>query len=58
MGVDAERNGHEVVFTLLEAERAVPDLLRGLLNAGIDVYESRIVPPTLEDLFVEVVTRR
>lgn len=58
LGVEAERNGHEVIFTLLEAERAVPDILRGLLSSGVDVYESRIVPPTLEDLFVEVVTRR
>jgi ABC-2 type transport system ATP-binding protein len=42
---------------LLEPEGEMPDVLRRLLAAGVDVYECRIVPPTLEDLFVEVVTR-
>jgi ABC-2 type transport system ATP-binding protein len=41
-----------------EPDRHMPDVLRGLLGEGLDVYECRLVPPTLEDLFVEVVTRQ
>ena len=42
---------------LEEPDRAIPDILRALLGNGIDVYECRPVTPTLEDLFVDVVTR-
>jgi ABC-2 type transport system ATP-binding protein len=40
-----------------DPQENVPDVLRRLLGRGLDVYDCRIVPPTLEDLFVEVVTR-
>lgn len=36
------------------AERAAPDLLRALLAAGIDVHGCRLVRPSLEDLFLDV----
>jgi ABC-2 type transport system ATP-binding protein len=42
---------------LPEPEGEMPDVLRQLLAAGVDVYECRIVPPSLEDLFVDLVTR-
>lgn len=38
-------------------EESVPNVLRRLLSSGIDVYECRVVQPSLEDLFVDVVTR-
>jgi ABC-2 type transport system ATP-binding protein len=41
-----------------DPDATIPGLLRDVLNAGIDVYECRIVHPTLEDLFVKVVTRQ
>ena len=44
-----------VAVTLPEPEREVPALLRALLGAGLDVYETRIVKPTLEDLFLRIV---
>jgi ABC-2 type transport system ATP-binding protein len=50
-------NEHGVWLSLDHARDSIPDLLRGLLAQGVDVYECRLVPPTLEDLFVEVVTR-
>jgi ABC-type multidrug transport system ATPase subunit len=46
------------LYHVPEPDRNMPDVLRGLLSAGLDVYECRLVPPTLEDLFVEVVTRQ
>ncbi len=38
-------------------ERGAPELLRTLLGDGIDVFECRIVRPTLEDLFHHYVER-
>jgi ABC-2 type transport system ATP-binding protein len=46
-----------VWLSLAQPERDAPDVLRGLLGAGIDVYEWHVVAPSLEDLFVDVVTR-
>jgi ABC-2 type transport system ATP-binding protein len=45
----------EVRAVLPDAENAVPGLLRALLAEGVDVIECRIVRPTLEDLFFQVV---
>jgi ABC-2 type transport system ATP-binding protein len=45
-----------VAVTLPEPEREVPALLRALLGTGLDVFETRIAKPTLEDLFLRVVT--
>jgi ABC-2 type transport system ATP-binding protein len=39
-------------------ESSTPDVLRHLLGVGLDIYDCRIVPPSLEDLFVDVVTHR
>ncbi len=47
----------EVLISLpadASAERAAPDLLRALLAAGIDVHSCRLVRPSLEDLFLDV----
>ena len=57
LSLPSTRNEHGVWLSLDRAQESIPDLLRGLLGQGIDVYECRLVPPTLEDLFVEVVTR-
>lgn len=57
LGLPATLNERGVWLTVPEPEQAMPGILRGLLGAGIDVYESRLVPATLEDLFVAVVTR-
>jgi ABC-2 type transport system ATP-binding protein len=50
-------NEFGVWLSLDDPEKTAPDVLRTLLGAGIDVYECRIVSPSLEDLFVDVVTR-
>lgn len=57
LSLPSSRNEHGVWVSLERAQESIPDLLRGLLGQGIDIYECRLVPPTLEDLFVEVVTR-
>jgi hypothetical protein len=57
LGLEWHRNEKGIWLQLHEPERAMPDLLRKLLNDGLDVYECRLVPATLEDLFVDVVTR-
>ena len=55
--LDWSPNGAGVWLHLDEPTQAMPQVLRCLLEGGIDVYECRLVPPTLEDLFVDVVTR-
>ncbi len=57
LSLSSTRNEHGVWVSLDRAQESIPNVLRGLLGQGIDVYECRVVPPTLEDLFVEVVTR-
>ena len=57
LSLAASPNEHGVWVNLEQARESIPDLLRGLLAQGVDVYECRLVPPTLEDVFVEVVTR-
>jgi ABC-2 type transport system ATP-binding protein len=54
-GIAGTVEGSAVWFRAEEPRRLIPGLLRGLLQDGLDVYESRIVEPTLEDLFLEVV---
>jgi ABC-2 type transport system ATP-binding protein len=44
-----------VELSLPGAEQATPDLLRQLLESGLNVYECRILRPTLEDLFLQIV---
>lgn len=44
-----------VEVSLPDAERAVPGLLRDLLQAGLSICECRIVRPSLEDLFLDIV---
>ena len=58
LGWRAEANGAGVTVAMSAPEETVPNVLRGLLERGLDLYECRIDPPTLEDLFVEVVTTR
>jgi ABC-2 type transport system ATP-binding protein len=55
VGIRGTVEGREVWFAVPDPRTSVPPLLRALLGAGLDVYESRIVEPTLEDLFLEVV---
>ena len=45
------------VIAFIDAQAEAPALLRGLLNDGIDVYECRPLPATLEELFLEAVAR-
>ena len=45
------------VIVPLDAERDAPDLLRGLLAEGIDVYACVPLRATLEDVFLERIGR-
>jgi ABC-2 type transport system ATP-binding protein len=45
------------VIALIDAQSEAPALLRALLSDGIDVYECRPLPATLEELFLEAVAR-
>jgi ABC-2 type transport system ATP-binding protein len=47
----------DAVIAFIDAQAEAPALLRGLLNDGIDVYECRPLPATLEELFLEAVAR-
>ncbi|GAC1325626.1 MAG: ABC transporter ATP-binding protein [Chloroflexota bacterium] len=57
MSIPWSPNDAGVWLHLGDPERAVPDVLRQMLAGGFDVYECRLVSPSLEDLFVDVVTR-
>ena len=50
---DGENGG--VLVPVVEPEATAPDLLRGLLDEGLDVYECRPVQATLEELFLDAV---
>ena len=45
------------VIAFIDAQAEAPALLRDLLSSGIDVYECRPLPATLEELFLEAVGR-
>jgi ABC-2 type transport system ATP-binding protein len=45
------------VIGSIDAQAEAPALLRALLSDGIDVYECRPLPATLEELFLEAVAR-
>jgi ABC-2 type transport system ATP-binding protein len=45
------------VIAFIDAQSEAPALLRALLSDGIDVYECRPLPATLEELFLEAVGR-
>jgi ABC-2 type transport system ATP-binding protein len=57
LGHTTEIDDGEVRVTIANAEHAAPKLLRALLDEGIDVYECRIVKPSLEELFLQVIER-
>jgi ABC-2 type transport system ATP-binding protein len=57
MAVQWTDNETGVWLHVPEPDKTMPDVLRMLLGAGIDVFECRVMHPTLEDLFVDVVTR-
>ena len=57
LGIPWSPNDRGIWLQPAEPHRDMPQVLRRLLNDGIDVYECKLVPPTLEDLFVDVVTR-
>jgi ABC-2 type transport system ATP-binding protein len=57
LGFEWHPNELGIWMHLDEPLRDIPDVLRRLLADGLDVYECRLVPPSLEDLFVDVVTR-
>jgi ABC-type multidrug transport system ATPase subunit len=54
-GCQSVREEDAVRVHVEEPEARVPELLRGLLAEGVDVYECRLVKPSLEDLFLDVV---
>jgi ABC-2 type transport system ATP-binding protein len=50
-----EPEGRGVLVALDHAPAHVPDLLRGLLADGVDVFACQPLQPTLESLFLDVV---
>ncbi|QRN98611.1 ABC transporter ATP-binding protein [Archangium violaceum] len=54
-GISPTREEDAVRVHVADAVARAPELLRGLLAEGMDVYECRVVTPSLEDLFLEVV---
>jgi ABC-2 type transport system ATP-binding protein len=56
-GLDAggDEDEHSVLLAVDEPETQVPDLLRGLLEDGVDVFECHLERATLESLFLDLV---
>jgi ABC-type multidrug transport system ATPase subunit len=57
-GFEARKDGVGVELTMADPEVVLPDLLRRLLGQGLDIYEARIIEPSLEEIFLAVVTDR
>ena len=54
-GLSPTREADAVHVHVADAAAQAPGLLRHLLGAGLDVYECRVVMPSLEELFLDVV---
>ncbi len=54
-GCESVREEDAVRVHVEDPEAQAPELLRGLLAEGIDVFECRLVMPSLEELFLDVV---
>ncbi|MBK7152777.1 MAG: YhfC family intramembrane metalloprotease [Sandaracinaceae bacterium] len=54
-GWSCTREGAAWVVPAPHPEADAPRVLRALLEAGVDVLECRVVRPTLEDLFLDIV---
>ena len=55
LGRAPQREGDAVRVAVADAAREAPELLRRLLGAGLDVYECRVVTPSLEELFLHII---
>jgi len=55
LGTAGRREEDEVLIPAPEPTTQAPELLRQLLAVGVDVYECRIVTPSLEQLFLDIV---
>jgi ABC-2 type transport system ATP-binding protein len=55
LGTSGRREGDLVLVPAPEPTTQAPELLRRLLAAGLDVYECRVVTPSLEQLFLDIV---
>jgi ABC-2 type transport system ATP-binding protein len=55
LGTAGRREEEEVLIPAPEPTTQAPELLRRLLALGVDVYECRIVTPSLEQLFLDIV---
>ncbi len=54
-GRTPRREEDAVRVQVADAAAEAPELLRRLLASGLDIYECRVVTPSLEELFLEVV---
>jgi ABC-type uncharacterized transport system ATPase subunit len=50
-GYAAEEEGDALAVRLADVEAGAPALLRALLARGIEVFECRVVEPSLEEIF-------
>jgi ABC-2 type transport system ATP-binding protein len=55
LGSAGRRDEEAVLVSMPEPTTQAPELLRRLLALGVDVYECRLVMPSLEQLFLDIV---
>ncbi|MBN1204683.1 MAG: ABC transporter ATP-binding protein [Myxococcaceae bacterium] len=55
LGTSGRREEDAVLVPSPEPTTQAPELLRRLLAAGVDVYECRLVTPSLEQLFLDII---
>jgi ABC-2 type transport system ATP-binding protein len=55
LGSPGRRDEEAVLVSMPEPTTQAPELLRRLLAMGVDVYECRVLTPSLEQLFLEIV---
>ncbi|HYI02028.1 ABC transporter ATP-binding protein [Hyalangium sp.] len=55
LGTPGRQEEEAVLVPTPEPTTQAPELLRRLLAAGVDVYECRVVTPSLEQLFLDII---
>jgi ABC-2 type transport system ATP-binding protein len=55
LGASGRREEDTVLVPAPEPATQAPELMRRLLAAGVDVYECRVIIPSLEQLFLDIV---
>ena len=55
LGRTCRREGEAMLVPVVDVAREAPEVLRRLLSTGMEVFECRVVTPSLEELFLDII---